>query len=164
MNIEILQPRPWDLVGSTILIAGNAVAFEGHLTIRVSEGHAEYTGTAAAGATSIRPFQGSVTIPPGPAFMLNRLFVTVTDDSGGGDGGTPPTVVVPVLYGPMILDGYAGYWQHTVASGETLSSIARDYFEGDASQYTVIHQANQHIISNPDLIVPGQVLRIPRTA
>ena len=161
MNLEILQPKPFDLVGSTILIAGNAVGFEGHLSIRVSEGHDEVTGSAHAGSTAIRQFQASIDIPEDAAFKLNRLFVTVADDSGGDDEAPIPTVTVPVFYGPMILDGYMGYWNHEVVVGDTLSKLALHYFE-DASMYPVIHQANQHVVSNPDLIFPGQILRIPR--
>jgi len=161
MNIEIQQPQPFDLVGRTILIAGNAVGFESHLSITVSEGHDEFVGSATAGSTSIRQFQGSITLPPDPAFQLNRLFVTVADDSGGGDGAPIPSVTVPVLYGPMILPGYTGYYQHVVVSGDTLSALAGRYY-GDASKWGPIQQANQQIVPNPNLIFPGQVLRIPR--
>lgn len=161
MNIEIQQPQPFDLVGNPILIAGNAVGFEAHLTVRVSEGHDEVIGNLTAGSTSIRQFQGSVTIPPDTAFKLNRLFVTVADDSGGGDGAPIPSVTVPVLYGPLILEGYTGYFNHVVVSGDTLSALAGRYY-GDTSAWEPIRQANQHIISDPNLIFPGQVLRIPR--
>ncbi|WP_136657225.1 LysM peptidoglycan-binding domain-containing protein [Nitratireductor sp. XY-223] len=160
MNIEIQQPQPFDLVGQEILIAGNAVGFESHLTVTVSEGHDEVVGAATAGSTSIRQFQASIFIPDNVGFTLNRLFVTVADDSAGGEGGIP-TVTVPVLYGPMILPGYTGYFQHEVAAGDTLTAIAQHYYEG-SSDWQPIMQANQHIIANPDLIFPGQVLRIPR--
>jgi len=49
---------------------------------------------------------------------------------------------------------------HTVAEGETLSSIAQQYF-GDASSATRIFEANQDKLDNPDLIYPGQELAIP---
>ena len=162
MPIEILQPKPFDLVGSTILIAGNANAFEGQITIRVSEGHDEYEALATVGSLSTQQFHASITIPDNHAFQLNRVFVTLIDDSGGGDDVPPPTVTVPVLFGPMIYPGYMGYWEHTVKSGDTLSKIAAHYYDGDSSKFTVIHQANQHIVANPNLIFPGQVLRIPR--
>ena len=161
MNIDIQQPQPFDLVGREILIAGNAVGFEAHLTIRVSEGHDEVTGAATVGSTSIRQFHASITIPENAAFQLNRLFVTLADDSGGEEGAPVPTVTVPVLYGPMILDGYLGYWQHEVAAGDTLSALAQRYYE-DSSQWLPIQQANQHIVPDANLIFPGQVLRIPR--
>ena len=163
MNIEILQPKPFDLVGNPILVAGNAVGFESHLTIRVGDGHDEVVTSATAGSTSIRQFQAAVTIPPGAAFTLSRLFVTVTGDSGGGDDVPPPAVTIPVLYGPMILSGFAGYWLHTVARGESLSALSRRYY-GIASRYPVIQEANQHIVADANLVFPGQVLRIPREA
>ncbi|HMQ56962.1 MAG TPA: Gmad2 immunoglobulin-like domain-containing protein [Rhizobiaceae bacterium] len=161
MNIEILQPKPFDLVGSTILIAGNAVGFEATLSVTVSEGHDEVRGFVTAGSTAIRQFQGSIDIPASAAFRLSRLFVTIADDTGGGDGAPIPSVTIPVLYGPMILPGFSGWWEHTVARGETLSAIARRYFD-DASKFTVIQQANQHIVPDANVIFPGQVLRIPR--
>lgn len=160
MNIDIQQPQPFDLVGSEILISGNAVGFEAHLTIKVSEGHDEVVGAAAVGATSIRQFQASITIPGDTAFTLNRLFVTLTDDSGGGEGPIP-TVTVPVLYGPMILPGYTGYFEHEVVSGDTLTALAQHYYEG-SNNWQPIQQANQHVVSDPNLIFPGQILRIPR--
>ncbi len=161
MNIEIQQPQPFDLVGETILIAGNAVAFEAHLTVTVSDGHDEVTGAATAGGTSIRQFQSSISIPSDTAFTLNRLFVTLADDSGGGDGVPNPTAMVPVLYGPMILPGYTGFWYHEVKSGDTLSKLANHYYS-NSTLWRPIHQANQHIVTNPDIIFPGQKLRIPR--
>ncbi len=161
MNIQIQQPQPFDLVSSEILIAGNAVAFEGQMTIRVSEGHDEFTGLATVGSLSIRQFQASITIPDTAAFQLNRLFVTLADDTGGGDGAPTPMVTVPVLYGPLILPGYMGFWEHEVVPGDTLSGLAQRYYE-DASAWQPIFQANQHIIANPDVIFPGQILRIPR--
>lgn len=160
MNIHIQQPQPFDLVGSEILIAGNAVGFEGHLTIKVGEGHDEVTGAASVGSTSIRQFQASIAIPDDAAFELERLFVTLADDSGGGEAPTP-MVTVPVLYGPMILPGYLGYWEHEVVPGDTLSALAQRYYE-DTNRWRPIHLANQHVVPNPDLIFPGMILRIPR--
>jgi len=49
---------------------------------------------------------------------------------------------------------------HTVASGESLSLIAKKYY-GNAMKYTQIFEANKPLLSNPDRIYPGQVLRIP---
>ena len=49
---------------------------------------------------------------------------------------------------------------HTVVSGESLSLIAKKYY-GDAMKYPVIFEANKPMLSDPDKIYPGQVLRIP---
>ena len=160
MNIELLQPRPFDLVGNPILVAGNAVAFEGTLSYSVSEGHDEVSGFFSVGSTSIRQFQGSIDIPAASAFQLSRLFLTVSDDTAGGGEAPTRTVTVPVFFGPMILPGYAGYQPYTVQRGDTLSSIARRFY-GDAGRFTVIQAANAHVISDPSLIFAGQELRIP---
>jgi len=162
MNIEIQQPQPFDLVDNTVLIAGNAVGFEGHLTITVSEGHFEFTTNATTGSTSIRQFQAQIVIPNDVELKLDRLHVSIADDSAGdGDGIPAPVVTIPVLYGPRILPGYGGYWLHTVASGETLSALANRYYD-DSTQWQAIFRANPHLINDPDIIFVGQVLRIPR--
>lgn len=49
---------------------------------------------------------------------------------------------------------------HTVVSGDTLGKIAKKYY-GNAMKYPVIFEANKPRLKNPDLIYPGQVLRIP---
>ena len=50
---------------------------------------------------------------------------------------------------------------YTVKSGDSLSKIAKQYY-GDAMQWKKIHEANKDQISNPDLIQPGWVLKIPK--
>jgi nucleoid-associated protein YgaU len=49
---------------------------------------------------------------------------------------------------------------HTVVSGDTLSKIAKEAY-GNANAYMKIFEANKPMLSNPDKIYPGQVLRIP---
>lgn len=57
-----------------------------------------------------------------------------------------------------------GQWDatqyHEVKKGDTLSKIAQQYY-GDASLYMKIFEANQDILTNPNLIKVGQKLRIP---
>ena len=50
--------------------------------------------------------------------------------------------------------------KYVVVKGDSLSKIAqREY--GDSKQWTRIFEANRDIITDPDLIHPGQVLRLP---
>ncbi|HQR46536.1 MAG TPA: LysM peptidoglycan-binding domain-containing protein [Thermoanaerobaculia bacterium] len=49
---------------------------------------------------------------------------------------------------------------YTVVSGDSLSKIAKKLY-GDAGRWMEIWEANKDQIKNPDLIHPGQVLRIP---
>lgn len=49
---------------------------------------------------------------------------------------------------------------HTVVKGDTLSAIAKKYL-GNANAYNDIFEANKPMLTHPDKIYPGQVLRIP---
>ncbi len=50
---------------------------------------------------------------------------------------------------------------HTVVSGDNLSKIAKAFY-GNANKYPVIFEANKPMLTHPDKIYPGQVLRIPQ--
>jgi nucleoid-associated protein YgaU len=53
---------------------------------------------------------------------------------------------------------------YTVKAGDTLSKIAKEHL-GDANAYMTIFEANKDQLKDPDVIKPGQVLKIPeRTA
>ena len=49
---------------------------------------------------------------------------------------------------------------YTVAAGDNLSKIAKRFY-GDANKWKRIFEANRDTIKNPDLIQPGQGLKIP---
>lgn len=52
---------------------------------------------------------------------------------------------------------------HTVAKGESLSKISKKYY-GDYMKYPIIFEDNRPMLKDPNLIYPGQVLRIPSLA
>lgn len=52
---------------------------------------------------------------------------------------------------------------HTVEKGDTLSAIAKKTL-GNANRYNEIFEANKPMLTHPDKIYPGQVLRIPQDA
>lgn len=49
---------------------------------------------------------------------------------------------------------------YTVQKGDYLSKIAKKVY-GNAMKYNVIFEANKPMLTDPDKIYPGQVLRIP---
>ncbi|WP_243613226.1 peptidoglycan-binding protein LysM [Shimia aestuarii] len=58
-------------------------------------------------------------------------------------------------------DGGAEPTFHTVEKGDTLWAISKKAL-GDGNRYNEIFEANRPMLSHPDKIYPGQVLRIPQ--
>ncbi|MDP3895435.1 MAG: peptidoglycan-binding protein LysM [Mesorhizobium sp.] len=88
-----------------------------------------------------------------------ELKVVAPDSGLGLDGNVDMTALVaastparqPVFY--------------TVKKGDNLSKIAEAHYgKGKASNYPVIFEANKPMLTHPDKIYPGQVLRIPDLA
>lgn len=50
---------------------------------------------------------------------------------------------------------------YTVQPGDSLSKIAKEFY-GNAMKYPEIFEANREVVKDPDLIYPGQKLRIPK--
>ncbi len=50
---------------------------------------------------------------------------------------------------------------YTVVKGDTLSKVAKQYY-GNANAYMKIFEANKPMLTHPDKIYPGQMLRIPK--
>jgi len=48
-----------------------------------------------------------------------------------------------------------------VKKGDTLSAVSKEVY-GNANLYNKIFEANKPMLSSPDRIYPGQVLRIPQ--
>lgn len=49
---------------------------------------------------------------------------------------------------------------YEVQGGDSLSKIAKQFY-GDPMKYNIIFEANQPMLKDPNLIYPGQMLRIP---
>ena len=49
---------------------------------------------------------------------------------------------------------------HEVKTGDTLSKLSKAVY-GDPMKFNLIFEANQPMLSHPDKIYPGQILRIP---
>jgi nucleoid-associated protein YgaU len=54
----------------------------------------------------------------------------------------------------------SGSRTYVVVKGDTLSGIAKREY-GNANKWPTIYEANKDVIKDPDLIYPGQQLRIP---
>ena len=66
-----------------------------------------------------------------------------------------------VIEGPAReMDNRPSHASHTVVRGDNLWNIARQFL-GDGRRYREIFELNRDQIQNPNLIFPGQVLRLP---
>ena len=163
MTIDIQQPRPYDIVGSTVQIAGVAgEAFEASFNYRIHEGHDEVTGyfMAGDGIGGHGQFQISVDVS-GAAFALERIFIEVFHISPK-DGSEQDLIQVPALLGPLIVPGFTTYLEHIVKAGETLWKIAAQHY-GNGNLYHRLVAANPLVITDPDVIHVGEVLKVPRS-
>jgi len=89
------------------------------------------------------------TIPDWRNDVVADIKVTGGGSSGAGAGGATSGTATATASKT-----------YTVKAGDTLSKIAKQQL-GDANAYMRIFDANRDQLSNPDLIKPGQVLRIP---
>ena len=62
-----------------------------------------------------------------------------------------------------VLETYDESRWYTVVRGDTLSKISKEFY-GDANKYMKIFEANKPMLSHPDKIYPGQMLRLPPIA
>jgi len=50
---------------------------------------------------------------------------------------------------------------YEIQKGDSLWKIAKAFY-GDGNKYNLIFEANKEVIKDPDLIYPGQMIRIPK--
>lgn len=81
------------------------------------------------------------------AEMKEKIILAVGNIEGVAEVEAEDDAVTPVF--------------HTVVKGDTLSAIAKKTL-GNANRYPEIFEANRPMLTHPDKIYPGQVLRIPQ--
>ena len=157
--IFVQQPQPFDIVDDPIKVAGIGSGFEGQFAARVRDANGtELTQINVNGAGFVLfNFQVQIPLPGVPS--TSRGFLEVFEFSAK-DGSEINKQIVPIIFGRTLVDPYAGFQQYTVQAGDTLSAIAQQFY-GNAALFPRIFEANTHQLSNPNLIFPGQVLRIP---
>ena len=159
--ITVRHPRAHDIVDDPVEVAGVGTGFEGTLSCRLrnAQGQAIAEKSFQAGGTGIwGNFFFRIDVPAVPQRARGTLEVF---ESSAEDGSDLHKRVIPILFGRALVDPFAGFAVHTVQSGETLSSIANDFY-GDPAKFRIIFAANREILDDPEVIVPGQELRIPQ--
>jgi nucleoid-associated protein YgaU len=72
--------------------------------------------------------------------------------SSGGSSTAPAA--------PQPTDTIGSGKTYVVVDGDSLSKIAKREY-GDANKWRTIYEANKDLIKDPDLIYPGQELKVP---
>ena len=78
----------------------------------------------------------------------------------GGSSTAPAPAPEPQADGDSSPAGSVDTHTYVVVKGDSLSRIASGQY-GDAQKWRRIYEANRDLIKDPDLIYPGQQLRIP---
>lgn len=110
------------------------------------DGKLHFVGSVNTEAEKNEIWNAIKTIPDWRNEVVADIKVTGT---GGGTAGTAATSGAAKTY--------------TVKSGDTLSRIAKEHL-GDANAYMRIFELNRDQLSDPDVIKPGQVLKLPEAA
>jgi nucleoid-associated protein YgaU len=157
--ISVRQPQPYDIVDDPVGVCGIGSGFEGQFAARVRDGNgAELVQVNVNGPGAVLfNFHTDVALPGVPPTTQGTLEVF---EFSAKDGSEINTQIVPIVFGRALIDPYAGFQQYTVQDGDTLSAIAQQFY-GDATLFPRIFAANPDQLTDPDLIFPGQVLRIP---
>ena len=158
--VAVRQPMPYDIVDDPVRACGVGTGFEGQISVRVRDGNGTQLARVPvqAGGTGVwgnYDVALEVGVPSTPQGTLEVFEVSAED------GSELNKVVVPITFGPALLNPYHGFAQYTVVAGDTLSGIAEKYYQ-DATRWPIIFEANRHQLQDPDHIFPGQVLRIPQ--
>jgi nucleoid-associated protein YgaU len=159
--IVVRQPVTYDIVDDPVSVCGIGTGFEGTFAARVrdAQGHQLAQVTIHAGGSGIwGNFHATLPLPGVPGTPQGVLDVF---EVSAKDGSDVNKVCVVVTFGRALLDPYHGFLQHTVAQGQTLSSIANQYY-GNANLWPRLFEANRNSLLDPNRIFPSQVLRVPQ--
>lgn len=87
-------------------------------------------------------------------------FSNVQGGSSSTEAAAPKADFGNVQSGSSSTEQTIGEQTYTVQKGDTLSHVAQQFY-GKASGWNRIFEANRDQLDDPDLIKPGQVLKIP---
>src|SRR5262245_11939314 len=116
-----------------------------HGSTEERDGKLYFNGTVATEAEKNQIWDAIKTIPTWQKDVVADIRVT------GGPSSSAPSATSPAAPSSKT---------YTVKAGDTLSRIAKDHL-GNAADYMKIFNLNKDQLANPDLIKPGQVLRLP---
>jgi nucleoid-associated protein YgaU len=128
-----------------------------HGTIEERNGKLEFKGSVATENEKNDIWNAIKTIPTWREDINADIRVT------GGPSSVAPSAPPPTTASRSTQPASATVTApktYTVKSGDTLSKIAKEHL-GNAGDYMKIFELNKDQLNDPNLIKPGQVLRLP---
>lgn len=98
--------------------------------------------------------------PPAPPEATSAEAPSSAESSAGADEAAAPDAPGEPPAADQTGDDAAPVTSYTVQPGDSLWKIAEAHY-GNGTKYQAIFEANRDILDNPDLIKPGQVLKLP---
>ena len=129
-----------------------------HGTIEEHNGKLEFKGTVATETEKNDIWNAIKTIPTWRDEI--NADIRVTGGPSSVAPTAPPPTASPARSTPAATATAVAPKTYTVKSGDTLSKIAKEHL-GNAADYMKIFELNTDQLSDPNLIKPGQVLRLP---
>jgi hypothetical protein len=157
--IEVRQPRAHDVIGRTFTIAGFGTGFEATVRWRVLGRNASVLGEGPVHGVGsmgvLDDFGHDVTLTTTSARAATVTLQVFGDDPSGNHPPGPDLNEVPLV----LFSGLHGWRLYEVVHGDNLTRIARD--QGQNTTVDDVFAANRDLLTDPNLIRTGQVLRIP---
>lgn len=161
ISIFIRQPQVYDIVDIPIKVCGIATGFEGVIQYRLRDNQgielkASFFNVGSNGV--FREFFAEISLKDQPSTASGILEVFEINQATGNEDRK---VIIPLVFGSFLINGYYGFSLYKVKKGDTLAKIAQEAY-GDLNLFTKIFEANLDRLLDPNLIFPGQILRIPQ--
>ena len=124
-------------------------------------GQADSLGNKEKAAIAIGNVEGIANVDDRIVLLETEPIGPATEEGeAAGEEGEGETEMMGQSADRSVGADYVGSQFHTVVKNDSLSKIAKKYY-GNALKYPVIFEANRPMLKDPNLIYPGQVLRIP---
>jgi nucleoid-associated protein YgaU len=157
--IEVRQPREHDVIARRFVVAGFGTGFEATILWRVLDEHGAKLGegpVVGGGSMGVLDdFGHEITLGGAQARGAHVILQVFGDDPSGQHPPGPDLNQIRVT----LFTDMQGWKLYEVRSGDNLTKIARE--QGQHTTADDIFEANRDKITNPNLIFPGQIFRIP---
>ncbi|HEY0998773.1 MAG TPA: LysM peptidoglycan-binding domain-containing protein [Streptosporangiaceae bacterium] len=95
-----------------------------------------------------------------PAMAVAGVLVAAPHATAAAKVPVSSAVIVEQAHAGSVVGLHEPPRRYTVRPGDTMSSIAQRFY-GHAADWRLLYQANRSVVHDPDMIFPGEVLKIP---